>query len=311
MATPHPRTLAILQALLVTFLWSTSWVLIKLGLEDLPPLTFAGLRYGLAALVLLPFAVRGGLRRQLRGLTGTRWLLLVALGLLFYTVTQGAQFVGLRYLPAVTVNLVLALQPLLVGMLGAVVLAERLRPRQWAGILLAAAGAWLYFGPAPPPEGAAGPLSVVVVGAVGGAVAAVIGRGLNREGMLSPLTITCVSMGLGAAALLAAGLSVETPPHLGLSAWAIVGWLAVVNTAFAFTLWNHTLKTLTAAQSSVLNNTMVVQIAVLAWAFLGERFSVAQGVGLGLVGVGAAVVQLERGRRLGRCPEPPDGEAKG
>jgi len=57
-----PRSFAVLQALLVTFLWSTSWVLIKVGLEDLPPLTFAGLRYGLAALVLLPLAVRGGLR---------------------------------------------------------------------------------------------------------------------------------------------------------------------------------------------------------------------------------------------------------
>jgi drug/metabolite transporter (DMT)-like permease len=152
---------------------------------------------------------------------------------------------------------------------------------------------------------------VVAVGAVGGAVAAVIGRGLNREGGLSPLVITCASMGLGAAALLAAGLAVETPPHLDLGAWAIVGWLAAVNTAFAFTLWNHTLRTLTAAQSSVLNNTMVVQIAILAWAFLGERFSVAQGFGLALVGVGAAAVQLERGRRVERCPEPSTGEAKG
>ena len=39
---------ALLQALFVTFLWSTSWVLIKLGLRDIPALTFAGLRYGLA-----------------------------------------------------------------------------------------------------------------------------------------------------------------------------------------------------------------------------------------------------------------------
>jgi len=36
-----------LQALFVTFLWSSSWVLIKFGLEEIPPLTFAGLRYGL------------------------------------------------------------------------------------------------------------------------------------------------------------------------------------------------------------------------------------------------------------------------
>jgi drug/metabolite transporter (DMT)-like permease len=49
-----PRFRAILQALLVTFLWSTSWVLIKFALNDIPPLTFAGLRYTIAFLVLLP-----------------------------------------------------------------------------------------------------------------------------------------------------------------------------------------------------------------------------------------------------------------
>ena len=52
----NPRLVAILQALLVTFLWSTSWVLIKIGLAEIPPLTLAGLRYSLAFLFLLPFA---------------------------------------------------------------------------------------------------------------------------------------------------------------------------------------------------------------------------------------------------------------
>ena len=53
---PHHR--AVLQALFVTFLWSISFVLIKFGLEDIPPLLFAGLRYMLAFLVLLPLLWR-------------------------------------------------------------------------------------------------------------------------------------------------------------------------------------------------------------------------------------------------------------
>lgn len=36
---------AVLQALFVTFLWSTSIILVKIGLEDSPALTFAGMRY--------------------------------------------------------------------------------------------------------------------------------------------------------------------------------------------------------------------------------------------------------------------------
>ena len=41
---PAAQRTAVLHALLVTFLWSTSWVLIKLGLQNIPALTFAGLR---------------------------------------------------------------------------------------------------------------------------------------------------------------------------------------------------------------------------------------------------------------------------
>jgi len=50
------RLKAIVLALLVTFLWSTSFILIKWGLAENPPLTYAGLRYTLAFLCLLPFA---------------------------------------------------------------------------------------------------------------------------------------------------------------------------------------------------------------------------------------------------------------
>jgi len=48
----HARATA--EALFVTFLWSTSWVLIKWGLPSIPPLTFAGLRYVMAFLCLAP-----------------------------------------------------------------------------------------------------------------------------------------------------------------------------------------------------------------------------------------------------------------
>ena len=67
-----------------------------------------------------------------------------------------------------------------------------------------------------------------------------------------------------------------------------------MNTAGAFTLWNHTLRRLTATQSAVINNTMLVQIAVLAWLFLGERLDRRQVIGLATVAVGAAVGQLRR-----------------
>jgi drug/metabolite transporter (DMT)-like permease len=57
-------------------------------------------------------------------------------------------------------------------------------------------------------------------------------------------------------------------------------------------VWNHTLRTLTAVESSVVNNTMTIQIAVLAIVFLAERLGPLQLVGLLLAAAGAAVVQV-------------------
>jgi drug/metabolite transporter (DMT)-like permease len=74
----------------------------------------------------------------------------------------------------------------------------------------------------------------------------------------------------------------------------VITWLAIVNTAFAFTLWNHTLRTLSAVESSVINNTMLIQVAILAWLFLGERLNRQELLGLALAGIGAFVVQLRR-----------------
>ena len=107
------RSRAVLQALLVTFLWSTSWVLIKLGLRaNLPSLTFAGLRYTLAFLCLAPFVLfNPGYRATLRALPRPTWARLTLLGVVFYALTQGAQFVGLSLLPAATLTLLLNLSP--------------------------------------------------------------------------------------------------------------------------------------------------------------------------------------------------------
>ena len=64
-------------------------------------------------------------------------------------------------------------------------------------------------------------------------------------------------------------------------------WLSVVNTAFAFTLWNISLRELTALESAGINNTMLIQIAVLAWVFLDESPGLLGAVGIVIVSIGS------------------------
>jgi len=292
-----PHTRAVLQALFVTLLWSSSWVLIKQGLEDIPALTFAGLRYVLATICLLPLAIRRGALRDLRHLPRREWAELIAFGLIFYTVTQGSQFLGLERLPAVTTSLLLSFSPVMVALLGIALLGEGITRAQWGGIALYLAGVLVYFYPVQIPAREVVGIAIVLVGVLSNAAGTVMGRGINRRRTLSPLAVTVASMGIGSVVMLAAGIVTQGMPVLSVQNWAIIVWLAVVNTAVAFTLWNLTQRTLSAIETSIINNTMLIQIAILAWIFLGERLGARAILGLALAATGTLIVQLRRSNK--------------
>lgn len=291
---PHLR--AVLLALFVTFLWSTSWVLNKFGLDEIPSVTFAGLRYTLAFLVLLPIAVRAGQIAPLRTLSAGGWARLALLGVLFYAVTQGTQYAALYYLPAMTLSLLLNFSALVVAALSIVTLGERPTALQWGGVMLFLAGAVLYFYPVNLSAGQGLGLAIGTVSMLATSFSSLLGRNVNRSGTLPPMTVTVASMGIGSVLLLGAGIAAQGLPRLSLQSWLIVAWLAVINSALAFTWWNQTLRVLTAVESSVINNTMLIQIAVLAWLFLGERPTGREALGLVAAAIGSIVVQL-RGRQ--------------
>lgn len=290
-----PHLAAVAQALFVTFLWSTSWVLIKVGLQEMPPLLFAGLRYGLATLVLLPWVVLSPSRRAAVAALGRwEWARLGALGVVVYTLTQGAQFVALSALPAVTLSLVLSCTPIVVAALSLPLLAERPTRLQLFGAVVFLVGAVTYLGVADLELEAQGlGLAAAAIGLGANAGGSFLGRHVNRS-RPDVVVVTTLSMGVGSSLLVCAGLLLDGLPRLDPRSWAIVAWLAVVNTAFAFTLWNRTLRQLTATESSVVNNTMLIQIAALAWVFLGEAITLVQAVGLVVAGSGVLLVQLRR-----------------
>lgn len=288
-----PRLVAVGQAFFVTFLWSTSWVIIKFGLQDLPALTFAGLRYVLAAVFLLLFNWRD-LRQNAAQLSRQDWLALVGLGLHFIAITQGAQYIALAYLPAVTVSLMLNTTSLIVAGLGIFWLHETPGRWQWLGVLAFTGGALMYFWPAAIPAGQAAGIVAASVCVLGNAISALLSRQINRQARIPARLVTLVSMGAGSVLLLSAGVIFQGLPALRPLHWLYIIWLAVVNTAIAFTLWNRSLRQLAAMESSVINGTMLVQIAILAVIFLGETLTLRQVGGLGLATAGALMVQFRR-----------------
>jgi len=183
-----------------------------------------------------------------------------------------------------------------VALLSGILLREAPTRPQWCGIACALLGGYLYFHPVRIPLGELLGITVALVSMVSYSIAAILGRGIARSRVVSPLLMTVVSMGAGSIVLLVSGLAAEGMPSVDLTNWLTILWLSIANTSFTFVLWNRTLRTLTAVESSIIANAMVVEIAMLAWLFLGERLTLASGAGLGLVMLGTAVVQL-KGRR--------------
>ncbi len=105
-------------------------------------------------------------------------------------------------------------------------------------------------------------------------------------------------MMIGAVLLLVTGI-LQTP-LVFLSPLGILTilWLSVVNTALAFTLWNKAMQRLSALESTIINSTMLAQIAILAFVFLGEIPTVLGWIGVIVVMFAAMLIPLLRTQEI-------------
>jgi len=282
---------SLLEACLVTFLWSSSYLLVKVGLTQISPLTLVSLRYIIASAILVPLAL---LKGEIGLFKGAKDLLKLGfLGFSGYTIAQGLQCLGLFYLPAVSVTFILNFTPIIVLVLGAIFLREKPTLFQLVGMGIVLLGACLFFD-APLSTGSFAGVLITLFSGVGWAAYLVASRRLFVKEKVNPLGFTSLTMGLGTMIIAIAAYCVEGLPPVSSLSWAIILWLGVVNTAFAFFLWNHALQKLEAFKISILQNTMLIQIALLSWLFLDEQLTGMKTVSIVLVFVGVLMVQLKR-----------------
>ena len=283
------RLLAFLEILLVTLLWSSSYILTKFGLIEVTPLILVALRYITASVILLIVAL---MRGELVAIDCDSLLKLGFLGITGYSIAQGLQCLGLSYLPAVSVTFILNFTPIQVLLLSLIFLGERPTKWQLSGVALVLSGAYVFFSERLVGGNLTG-IMITLVSGLGWAAYLVSGRLLFRDKEKGTLGMTAISMGIGTLFIAGAAFTIEGFTHISLSAWGIILWLGLVNTAFAFLLWNHALKRLEAFEVAITQNTMLIQIAVLSWIFLGEQLTPLKVFAMALVFFGVLIVQLK------------------
>ena len=287
----HP--IAIIEGLLVAIIWASSFVFVKMALAYMGPFTIAGLRYSLGFLILLPFMVPR--LRALRGLPPRLWIRLIIIGIVAYTIANGAFYLSLRYLPAVTLSFVNSLGPLLVLFAGVVWLQEIPARLQVIGVVISLVGGALFFSPG---LRGAEPLGIAIgaIGMISFVAFGILARGVARDRHIDALSRAAIPLAVGGVSLLLIAIPLEGLPPLTVNGWAIVLWLALVNTTVAYVLYHHSLQELTALEMNVLLNLCPLGAALLAWLLLGETLTAVQILGMMVVIFGVTLVQQMRPR---------------
>jgi O-acetylserine/cysteine efflux transporter len=270
-------------AVAVMAVWGSNFVVIRIGLDHLPPLTFAALRFAAAFFPAMLFVKR----------PDVSWRNLAAYGLL----VGGGQF-GLLFI-AMNGNITPALASLVVQVqvfftigLAALLGGVRVRAFQAVALAIAVAGLGLIVMHT---DAATTPLGLVLVlaAALCWAGGNIVVRSTPNVDMLSYVVWASP---FSVAPLLATALVTEGAPAMiagvanaGAATWAAVVWQAVGNTLFGYAVWGWLLGRYPVA--SIAPMTLLVPVFGIACsvAFLGEPLQAWKLEAMGLVMLGLLI----------------------
>jgi drug/metabolite transporter (DMT)-like permease len=262
------KYVALGETMLTAVLWGTSFPIITVGLgTGVDPVEFAFLRFAAAAPVLL-LAARA-LNKRVSYLFRLKGVWVIAF---FNAVGFFCQFVGQTYTDPSVAALLVNLSVILAAVGSAAFLKEKLGPFKSAGVVLAVLGTFLVSTNGDLSVMTRGELlgdSLYLVAAFAWAGYIVYNKKMTDARRWDPLAVTAAVVGLTALFLLP-GLVVAGGFAVSPTAWEIIVYMALFNTAVPFILYQRGLRFLSATSSAVVLMLEIITAIVISAAFLGE-----------------------------------------
>jgi drug/metabolite transporter (DMT)-like permease len=275
----------------LSIVWGLSFPAIAVGLEYVPPLFFAALRYDVAAVLLLVYAAA-----RLDGWhpSGRNNLVAIVGGGLFFVAGNGLLFVAQQTVPSSVAAIIQALLPIVTALWALLLLGERPTRLGLAGVVLGFVGIGFVIQPDPSRLVAGDTLGrLLVVGQVisvglGGVIIQRAGPDIGR------VALTGWSMLLGALVLHAGSLlarEVPTADALVPTAVGAIVYLGVFSTAVAFFIYFTILEEHGAFQAALVSYLVPVVATLVGVFVLGETLGLPTIVGFGLIAGGFALLK--------------------
>ena len=282
--------------LLLSLFWGSSFMAIRVGLEYIPPVLFAAIRYDIAAAIMLAYAAYVTDDWRPRGRTD--WVAIGVSGLLIIALYNAFLFVGQQAVTSGVAAILIALNPILAtGFSRALLPDERLTVVGIVGLGLGLVG--VGFVANPTATGFVGAelvypgfvLAAAVCVALGSVLVQRVDSDISTEGMVAWST----AVGALLLHVLSAGLPTESPAAVVLTIEALlaVGYLAVFASAVGYFIYFDLLGRLGAIEINLVSYAVPVFAALSGWVVLGETLAASAVAGFLLIFVGFVVIKRE------------------
>lgn len=277
--------------LTLCIVWSSTWLAIKVGLRDLPPISFVAIRFVIATAVLV--AVSIGRVRLLPTTVGDYWVLGIT-GVLMFALNYTLLFWGELYVSSGLAAVLQTTIPIF-GMLFAhwMLPDEPIRLQKFAGALLAIGGVALICGRLLDFGGIWAFWGGVGI-SLGGAAAAFSNVLLKKRAIrLAPAMLAAWQMFFGVVPLLLLGLIVDGSParfHWSRMSIFCLLYLAIVGSSFTFLLLYWLLPRMSVTNLQTISLITPPGAVMLGWALGGEKFPLWSLLGAAVVLIGVWMI---------------------
>ena len=281
------RPLASTLLLLATMLWGFAFIAQKTAMDAMGPLTFAGVRFLIGGLLILPLALHE-LRRKGVKLTGTHWFFIMAMSMVFFLGSL-LQQVGLQTTSVTNGGFLTGLYVFFVPLFGFLLFRHRPHPITFVGVPLALVGIYFLNG---------GGLEGFTIGdwiIIGSAIfwglhVLLLGHVSRMTGL--PIFVSSVSFLFAGIAASAIALPTEAPTLAAVSAgWIEIAYAAVLSTAVGFTLQAIGQQHVPAANAAIILSAESLFAALGAAVILGDRLPPVGYAGAALIFVAILLVE--------------------
>ena len=283
--------------LILCGIWGSTWLFIKLGLEDLPPLTFAGIRFVIACAILTSLI---WVRRLPIPNDRRDWLLLAFTGFLSFTLNYGLIFWGEQYISSGLAALLQATIPAFGLVVAHFYLpSEQMTPSKIVGVVLGIIGVGVVFSNQLTVQGGkalAGCVAVVLSSAVV-AYSNVLVKDKGKN--LDPAILAAGQMFFGLVPLLLIGIPWEGNPfrfHWTRMAVVSLFYLAIVGSVIAFWLYYWLVQNMDVTKSMMIALVTPVVAVILGMVVLDEELSWRTVAGGAMIIGGIAVIVFQKAR---------------